>query len=563
MIESQQKENRKMLYNTSLTNASTLYHRGLSRLPLAAAILGLTMLCQPALKAQTTIGYLQQGSAHPISVPPAPALQLGNCPIITFNPATSQSLCVFGPFTLPGYAGSVYVGFSGAVPAVSWTLDQAAEFQSTSNNQYNWGADTNEISLSNTSSNSVTYSINFYFKGPAPEKSDLPPDPSSLVLMVAGLASPSINGPGTTATVSAMTPLASSNGGEYTFPASAYPATTLAKWCPIFPETAACTGSAQTDFSSTACSGTDLGSTCFTFSGGATATTDSRNTGWDIYQPNSTGLTELSLNVTQAPGDGIGITLGYKVCPNLVGSFLLEGPVVEGSLFDINTKTGAATRTLLPAGLGLAFSPISPAGTLYELWSGNGSGGLITVNPINGVTTPVITSEPIGHALAADPTTGNLYFVDANANLYAITSGTGVVKFGAIGAKSSYSVHSVSAMAFDTSGNLFVVDYGNSIMLKISAPATPGPLSQASVETPTQIFPITPSLQSHVNAGLAGLAIDPWNGTVYYEDPSGLYTMNLVSNSYQTNLIGPTGGYPANVTAVNGLTFTVGACPAQ
>jgi hypothetical protein len=274
-------------------------------------------------------------------------------------------------------------------------------------------------------------------------------------------------------------------------------------------------------------------------------------------------LTELSLNVTQAPGDGIAFTLGYKVCPNLVGNFILAGPVVEGSLFDLNMANGAATRTALPAGLSVAFSPISPLGTLYELYSGNGSGGLITVNPINGVTTPVITFKPIGHALAADPTTGNLYFVDASENLYAITSGGVVVSFGAIGTKSSDPVHIVSAMAFDTSGNLFLVDYGNSLLLEISAPATPGLLSQASVETPTQILPITPSLQSHGVGGSAGLAIDPWNGTVYYADASGLYTINPVNNSYQMSRVGPTGGYPATVTGVTGLTFMEGACPAR
>src|SRR5450631_1927254 len=98
---------RKMTHNTSLTNALHI-----------AAAAGLALFCQAGLTAQTMIGYLQQSPGHKLPVYPL-VLPPQNCPAITFNPFTSVSLCVFGPFSLPGYAGTVYVGFSttsGAVP---------------------------------------------------------------------------------------------------------------------------------------------------------------------------------------------------------------------------------------------------------------------------------------------------------------------------------------------------------------------------------------------------------------------------------------------------------------
>jgi hypothetical protein len=546
-----------MLHKTSLTNASKFCNRNLSRLLLAAAVLGLTMFCEPELNAQTTVGYLQQSPGHQIAVSPS-SFSLGNCPPITFNPVGAASICVFGPFNLPGYAGSVYVGFSGAVPQLSWAHNQASALQSTSNNLYNWGADTDEISLYNTSSSSATYTIHFYFKGPAPDKGNLAPDPSSLFLVVAGLESsyPGTTTPGTTATVSAMTPLANpdSNRGEYTIPASAYGlANPLSNWCPFYPATAPCVGSAKTNVSAATClPGIELGSTCFTFSGGATSTTDWRNTGWDIYQPSSPGLTELQLDVTQVSGDGIGFTLGYKVCGALVGDSLDSRTSIH--LYDIDTATGvAANPRPIGANWSLAFSPMSPEGTLYAVENTFGSlptNTLFTVNPSTGAANggSALTPTPVLNrgGFAANPVTGILYGTDAGRNLFTVSETGAVTQIGQVPGATQ-----IAAMAFDGSGNLFIVDISDYSLLKVSAPVPVNKTALSVTSTKLSVF----SLRRFTD--FAGLAIDPLSGKAYYTEGGYLYTLDLTNGSLSSPVLVTGAEDSGNLAS---LTFITRAC---
>lgn len=506
-----------MLHKTSLTDVSTFSNRGTSRLLFVAAVLGLTVLCEPELNAAppTTVVYLQQipvrnGRQTSLQIPLYPTqLNLGSCP----PQSVASTQCLFGPFALSGYGNSVYVSFSsisGDLPAFAWGHQKAAEVQSTSNTSYNWGADTNFLSLENKGATSVEYTVSFYFDGLTA------PNPADLFLVVAGLAS------GTT--VKLLSPQTGHNAGEFTFPPyKGY------------------SGSSPTVAAS---------ASAWTFSGHPSGGSDPYNTGWDLYQPDSPNLRVLSLDVNQQPGDGIGLTLGYRGCTTLFGNtFFAAGGLPH--LYDINTATGAATNPIPINGeWSLAFSaPISPEGTLYALAERTGfyPGGLFTVDPSTGLETLVPNS--IGNlylgGLAADPTTGILYAIDRLGNLSTINGGV-LTPVGPV-TGSSY----VAAMAFDKSGDLFIVDAYSSSLLKVLAPVT---AARAAAATSHTLSP-TPPLPA------GALAIDPWTGKAYYSAAGNLYTLDLTN--FTLTLLGPTGTF----APLAGLAFTEsplpksGACP--
>jgi len=522
-----------MLYKILLANASTCDRRR-SGLLLVAAVLGLTMFCKPELNAATptTLGYLQQTNLK-IPVSPA-ALHLTNCTGMT---------CLYGPFNLPGYGNTVWVSFSstsGQIPALGWQQEKGAEFQSTSNSLYNWGADTEIFSLYNDSSSGSfeKYTITFYFKGA------IAPNPADLFLVVAGLAS------GTTAKLSPETGM---NAGEYRFPAAdlscnpALPNPSL----PTCPKGTAPTVPAAVFNGWTFSSDYD-----YIFPG-----SDPRNTGWDLYQPNSPNLRVLSLEVNQQPGDGLGFTLGYRICTALEGNSL-DSRTNYRHLYDINTTTGAATN---PRQIGLnwtlAFSPISPGGTLYALVQDLGTprgNALFAVSPLYGWPTMQIPTQPLntlsGGDVAADPTTGILYGIDGAGHLFSIGSFGIVTQIGTVGGTYYNGYQKISAMAFDNSGNLFLVDTGGYLLLEVPAPVNNSAVAHA----------IGKPLSAHRENGFAALAINPWTGIAYYAEDGELYTLNLATGSL--TLIGPvTGaednGYLASLTFIELPLSGTGVCP--
>ena len=524
-----------MLHKNSLAYLSTFCNRNMSRLLLVPAVLGLTVFCEADLKAQATVHYLQQVPI-PGKVPSYPIPAGG-----TLKPGT------YGKFNLPGYGATVYVGLEPTVPGASvpeltWAHSQEAEFKSTLNGLYNWGADTDLLNLYNATSSTETYTLTFYFDG-FPDA----PNPADLVLVVSGLEGGS--GSETTVTVSGIngsgpTTLGNTNGGEYTFPADP------TWWC--YPT---CKSTSPTVFPTAG---------NLTFSSGYVGdSTDQRNTGWDIYQPNSPGLRALTLTVTQVSGDGIGFTLGYNICTTLVGISVGDGVFTHlPTLYNINTTTGAATNPRPPAAeavpAGIAFSPMSPGGTLYEL---------TTLYPL-----PTFT---------ADPTSGTLYFLDRKlGDLYdvSITGGSGaLLTLSAGGVLQSLNptvlekytrVFTVpttlpqpwlAAMAFDSHGNLYIVDSNNSALIHLTVNGT----------TVTYVrsfsIPNLPTTYTYTQ----GLAIDPWSGVAYYADggTNTLYTLDLTTGTMTE--IGPlTGVYPYYdyEDGLGGLTFVESppggaACP--
>lgn len=514
-----------MTGNTLQTKALRPNSRGAGKLMVIAWAIAMSLFCQPKLNAQTMIGYMQEQKGDPI---PANALKLGDCPSIDFNlvKAVQQKevLCGFGPFTLPNYAGSVYVGFSGNVPALSWAHQKVAENQATSNGKYRWGNDTDAISLYNTSANTVNYTIHFYFNGPAPSSSDL-------FLVVAGLGSD------TTATVSGeigpwpgtgRASLSAQNGGEYAFPGGVL-------WCAPY-----CVSTSPTSF------GTSWGA--LTFSSGyyneAQFTTDPLNTGWDVYQPNAAGLGELSLDVQQMTGDGIDLTLGYRVCTTLIGNDLDSRSNLQ--MYDISTVTGAATNPrVVGANWELAFSPVSAEGTLYALVGNT----LYSVNPASGVPTKLTALTPAINgsnfpglpALAADPTNSSVMYAINNGNLFTVSSTGAVSPTCAVPGASG-----ATGLAFDSTGDMFVVEGASNAVLQVN---------KSNCAIMKQLAPSGLLRWS----SFAQLAIDPATGHAYYAEGGYLYTIDLTTGALSS---------PLQVTGTedNGslfsLTFTVGACVA-
>ncbi len=393
---------------------------------------------------QTTVGYLQQTrSTYP------------HIPSSVDGSGRGVGAGYYAHFNLPGY-GDVGVDVEpnngGPVPQLTWVHSTAAELHMTSNGKIDWGTDTDYLHFLSVDKNQqpifAHYTITFSFNSALN-----PLTPKDLFLVVFGFAD------GTTAKVY---PGGGTNVGEYTIPV---PPQTMYPTSP-------------TAFAS--------GTLYDTFSSGFNAKgTDSNNTGWDLYQPKSLKSYTLTLTVDQIPGDGIGFTLGYRVCPTLVGNSVDTGLLSLPHLYDINTTTGGATNPRQAAAYWrMAFSPMSPSGTLYAL---DKVGALFVVDPVTGAATlDTQTSFPStvfwGGGIAADPTTGILYGLDDSVGQLFTYNGVltpgQTIKYA--------SPYYFSTMAFDHSGELFMVDASKLQVVKVDP--TTGNAGAPKPLTP----PITP-----------------------------------------------------------------------
>ena len=190
-------------------------------------------------------------------------------------------------------------------------------------------------------------------------------------------------------------------------------------------------------------------------------------------------------------------------------------------LYDINPGTGAATnpRTVGNKVYNIAYSP---SGTLYGAsfgfpTDGPPGGMLFTINVTTGAATFVATLDTyivIEGDIAFDPTTGILYAVSGSGQLFTIntTSGAGTV-IGTIGTNPD-----LSAMTFDSAGNLYIVESFGQSLLKVnkSTAAVLATLPMGAVEQQ-----------------IGGLAFVPSGGTLYYAGglTSKLYSVNTVSGA--------------------------------
>ena len=155
--------------------------------------------------------------------------------------------------------------------------------------------------------------------------------------------------------------------------------------------------------------------------------------------------------------------------------------------------------------------------------------------------------------IAFDPTTGTLYGVDGfTGDLFTIDTKTGT---GNIFAKIPHQCDpynmDLSAMAFDSAGNLFVVDTMNACLLKVKVSA-----NNATVLS-------TVKLNSANMGGVAGLAFDPVTGTAYFVSgdggPNKLFTLDTSTGAIK--VVGALNTTTFAADGLYGLTFTMGSCP--
>ena len=225
------------------------------------------------------------------------------------------------------------------------------------------------------------------------------------------------------------------------------------------------------------------------------------------------------------------------------GSATLLGiDLFTGNLSSINAANGSATLigpTGLNSPIGIAFNP---GGTLYALTL---LGGLYTINPNTGAATLVtsVSGFTTGEGDIAFSPTGTLYEVGGangtNLDLFSINTSTGsATDIGTITTNS----HDLSAMAFDSSGNLWVFDQSGSQLFRVS--------------TATGAILATVSVNISGTGNVAGMSFNPANGILYVGTglgTNGLYTLNTTTGNLFP--IGPSG------INISGLAFTPAAVP--
>ncbi len=232
----------------------------------------------------------------------------------------------------------------------------------------------------------------------------------------------------------------------------------------------------------------------------------------------------------------------------------LIGSDTNGTLYDVNPSTGVVSNprsTGVPYLSGIAYSA---NGTLYGLsisldQMSNPIGSLYTINPTTGASVLVgplgLTSIYEGD-LAFDPSSGVLYGVqdDINFNLYlfSMNPSTGAgTDIGIVTAVSNCGAVAcdLSAMAFDSTGKLYILDTGGSTLLTVNK-STGAVISSVGL--------------SASGLGIvAGLSINPASGTAYVATGNGtnsFYTLNLSTGAM--TLIGPLTGAS---TGLSGLAF--------
>ncbi|MFL6529394.1 MAG: VPDSG-CTERM sorting domain-containing protein [Chthoniobacterales bacterium] len=231
-----------------------------------------------------------------------------------------------------------------------------------------------------------------------------------------------------------------------------------------------------------------------------------------------------------------------------VSSFAqLLGNGFGGTLYDINTATGAATN---PRSTGQTFVvgiTFDSSGNLYGLttFASSSPSSLVRINPTTGasvVVGPTGLSNIFEGDIAYNPTNGNLYGIQdvpssGARNLFRINAATGnATTIGALpGTNTDF-----SALAFNAAGVLYALDTATATAtLYVINPLTAGLIS---------------SVVTNVRLGsTAALAFDPVTGIAYLADGSTNGTNLLYTLNTTTGVATPVG--PLGITDLAGLAF--------
>jgi hypothetical protein len=198
-----------------------------------------------------------------------------------FNPVTSQYTGTLYDSPSEETRSTAQVTNSGTSQTVSNSGTSYVGTGVPTGNTFTWGTNADNIGINNLNSFNEQYTLGFDFLNAAPDLSDL-------YLVVAGLAD-SNDGGGTTATLTSTNDVPSLVGEDHGPYANSPSSTTL-----LSVATGAWTYSSIGDG-------------------------DPVNTGWSLTQFSGAAFTSLDLNVDQAPGDGIGFSVGYVPEPGSAG----------------------------------------------------------------------------------------------------------------------------------------------------------------------------------------------------------------------------------------------------
>jgi hypothetical protein len=194
-----------------------------------------------------------------------------------FNPVTSQYTGTLYDSPSEQTRSTAQVTNSGPSQTVSNAGTSYVGTGVPTGNNFMWGTNADNIGMNNLNNFDEQYTLSFDFLSGAPNLSDL-------FLVVAGLAD-SNYGSGTTATLASMKDVPSLVGEDHGPYANSPSSTTLLSF-------------------------TTGGWTYSSIGDG-----DPVNTGWSLTQFTGAPITSLDLNVDQAPGDGIGFSVGYATVP--------------------------------------------------------------------------------------------------------------------------------------------------------------------------------------------------------------------------------------------------------
>ena len=213
----------------------------------------------------------------------------------------------------------------------------------------------------------------------------------------------------------------------------------------------------------------------------------------------------------------------------------LIGHDFDGILYDVNTTTGAAT---IPRNTGVDLLngiATDSAGTLYGLTNSGGllpDISLVTINPFTAAVTTV-GSTGLGSVvegdLGFDPFTGTLYGLftgsRSDARPFTLDTSTGAATL----LDPIDTTGDFSAMAFDDSGTLLVIDTDNERLLTIDVNTSE---VASSVALSTAL------------GSVAGMTSDPLTGVLYVADGAvdgtdSLYTLDRLTGTLL--LVGSTG----------------------
>ncbi|WP_426669692.1 NHL repeat-containing protein [Mucilaginibacter sp. McL0603] len=218
------------------------------------------------------------------------------------------------------------------------------------------------------------------------------------------------------------------------------------------------------------------------------------------------------------------------------------------------SNTAGATAFNFPNGVGIDF-----AGNVYVADMGNAAiraintNGVVTTFPVNTTGAPVIVYTPAG--IVSDAS-GNVYVSDNSTSLIKKITSKGVIttvagsgsRGNANGIGTAASFNQPSALAIDSTGNLYVADQGNNLIRKITPDGSVSTLAGSGNAGATNGVGTAASFNAP-----AGVTVDA-KGNVYVGDSNNNLIRKIARDGTVTTLAG-TGKPGTNDGALATATF--------